>query len=346
MSASNQARLKNALRLTLPAGIIVFLLWRLEPEDWNAIQEHSIGWPRLLGAFCIALIAIATSYMRWWILVLAQGIRLSVLEAFRISAICFLLSFVSVGSVGGDLFKAVFLAKRSPGKKVASIASVFVDRATGLYGLFVVVAAGLWLRERSDSFEFAGLGIEQYQWIVLGLLVGATMALLLLVLGGKTVDRLVQSAESWPLVGSVIRHAAPPLRTFHEHPGALLCSLALSVVVQSLLVVSFDQISGALGSEPPTLSEHFVIVPLSMLASALPITPGGVGVLEAALEALYSIVPARVPDVSGTLVGLFFEFVKLAIAMVGTAFYWTAGREVRESLDAADALSESEAAAS
>ena len=86
---------------------------------------------------------------------------------------------------------------------------------------------------------------------------------------------------------------------------------------------------------PPTLAEHFVIVPIGMLMSALPLTPAGVGVLEVTIETLYHIVPARTTDASGTLVALAFELVKVVMAIIGTIFYWTAGREVQESLEEA-----------
>ncbi|MEL7263559.1 MAG: hypothetical protein AAFP69_01945, partial [Planctomycetota bacterium] len=46
---------------------------------------------------------------------------------FRLGAIGFLFSFVSPGSVGGDLFKAVFLARRARGKTTECFASVFAD---------------------------------------------------------------------------------------------------------------------------------------------------------------------------------------------------------------------------
>jgi uncharacterized membrane protein YbhN (UPF0104 family) len=79
-----------------------------------------------------------------------------------------------------------------------------------------------------------------------------------------------------------------------------------------------------------------VIVPIGMLASALPITPAGVGVLEATIETLYHLVPARVTDASGTLVALVFELVKFVLAIMGTVFYWTAGKEVQASLEYAE----------
>ncbi len=110
----------------------------------------------------------------------------------------------------------------------------------------------------------------------------------------------------------------------------------MSIGVQACLVMSVYLIARGLYASPPTLLEHAVIVPIGMLASALPITPAGIGVFEAAIQSLYSIVPAIPTEASGTLVALVFEIVKVLMAIIGTVFYWTANEEVRESLEAAE----------
>ena len=73
-----------------------------------------------------------------------------------------------------------------------------------------------------------------------------------------------------------------------------------------------------------------------MLASALPITPAGVGVWEAAVATLYEMIPATPTKASGTLVALVFEMLRILLAFVATVFYWTANEEVRESLEIAE----------
>ena len=122
-------------KVAAPLGIIGFLLYKIAPESWRVLSEHPKDYPLLAVALLVAILAISISFAHWCLLVRCQGIQLSMLEAHRLGAICFLLNFVSVGSVGGDLFKAIFLAKRRPGKRVQAVASVLVDRGVGLYGL-------------------------------------------------------------------------------------------------------------------------------------------------------------------------------------------------------------------
>jgi uncharacterized membrane protein YbhN (UPF0104 family) len=256
-------------------------------------------------------------------------------EGFRLGSICFLLSFVSAGSVGGDLFKAIFLAKRRPGKRVAAVASVLVDRGCGLYGLLLLVAAALLLTNPTDTSD-AAIGLDRIKLATAVLFTSGTVVLAILVLGGRSVDRLVTWGSTLPFLGPVVEKVGPPLRMFHSHPVALGASIVMSVGVQSLLVVSIYLIACGLYSDPPTLVEHFVIVPMGMLASALPITPAGIGLLEWSINEMYKIVPAVPTAASGTLVALVFEMVKVLMAIIGTIFYWTANEDVRESLESAE----------
>ena len=328
--------LKSIAKLAIPALIISYLLiYHVSPENWQQLANQPKSYGLLTAALLVATLAILLSFVRWCILVRCQGIDLTMLEAIRIGSICFLLSFVSAGSVGGDLFKAVFLARRRPGKGVAAVASVLVDRGTGLYALVLLVSIALLLANPKGTAE-AGIGLTQIKWVTGTLLLSGTAALMLLILGGRWVDRWIRIGSQWPLLGPLIIHIGPPLRIFHSHAPAFIASIGMSLVVHGMLSTSVYLIARAIYTAPPTLAEHFVIVPIGMLVAALPITPAGIGLFEAAIESLYLIIPAQPTLASGTLVALIFELVKIIIATLGTVFYWTANDDVRQSLDQAD----------
>lgn len=335
MVSSKRSIALNAIKFIIPAVIIPILLWRVEPEQWDQLTQQPKHYGLLFAAFLIAIAATALSFARWCILVRCQGIALSMLEAFRLGAICFLLSFVSVGSVGGDLFKAIFLARRRPGKRVEAVASVLVDRASGLYGLLFLVVTGTLLLQPVEVRESAE-GLEDLKFAATTLFGIGTAALLVLVFGGRSVDRALQWGSNARWVGPIIGKIAAPLRSFHRHPFAFGASLLMSVGVQGLFAISVYLLARSLYVAPPNLTEHFVIVPLGMLASALPLTPAGVGVWEVAIATLYEMIPATPTLASGTLVALTFEMLRILLALVATVFYWTANEEVRESLEKAE----------
>ena len=341
--------LVTGLKFAIPTAIIAFLLWRIEPEQWDALSGQPKHLGMLAAAVLVALTAISISFARWCVLVRCQEIEMTMVEAFRLGAIGFLLNFVSAGSVGGDLFKAFFLAKRSPGKRVEAVASVLVDRAVGLYGLLLMVAITLLVTgvsgfQGADTVGEDAVGgiidMRRIKWSVATLVGIGTIVLSILVLGGQGVDRLITWAGTFPVIGSLVTRVGRPLRMFHTHTIAFFLAVVMSLCVHALLVVSFYLVARGLYASPPTLAEHFVIVPISLIASALPVTPAGVGILEAAMEALYRIVPASKTNASGTLVALVFEIVKVLIAVLGTVFYWTARQDVRETIEIAEQQAE------
>ncbi|MCO8124980.1 flippase-like domain-containing protein [Stieleria sp. TO1_6] len=332
----NRQLLITLCKIAIPLGIIVFLLYRIEPAQWDELAQHPKNYPLLVAAMLVAITSISLSFARWWLLVRCQGIELSLLEAFRLGSICYLLNFVSAGSVGGDLFKAIFLAKRRPGRRVQAVASVLVDRGVGLYGLLLIVSAAFLFHRSDDPFSLAGEDMRQLK-IGTAVLVGlGTTVLAVLIFGGNFVDRLVQRLGKLPVIGNLVLRIGPPLRMFHNHPIAFGVAVLMSIAVHGLLTISLYLIARSLYPSVPTLAEHVIIVPIGMLASALPLTPAGIGVFEAAIDWLYKIIPAQSTNASGTLVALVFEMVKVLIAILGTVFYWTASAEVKESLQEAE----------
>ncbi|TWT82431.1 hypothetical protein CA13_38940 [Planctomycetes bacterium CA13] len=324
----------TAAKFAVPVAIITWL--GFFHIDWAQLSLQPKNYALLACALIVALCGVSLSFARWCMLVRCQGISLSMVEAFRISSICYLFNFISAGSVGGDLFKAIFLAKRRPGRRIEAVASVFVDRGVGLFGLVLLVAIAMWVADPPGSSDENRDQLGQIK-LVAAVLVGVgTVVLSVLVFGGKGVDRLVRWGSRLRWVGPLIGKVGAPLRMFHRHPIAFFFAIVMSLGVHTLLVISMYLIAKSLYLDPPTLLDHFVIVPIGMLAAALPITPAGLGVYEAAIEWLYRIIPATKTTASGTLVALVFEIVKVVMAVIGTLFYWTANAEERESIEAAE----------
>lgn len=336
--ASASSLTLRVLRFALPIGILAYLFHSMDAHQWEALKSQPKDFPLLAAALGVALLAISLSFLRWAVLVRCLGIPLHLIEAFRLGAIGFLLSFVSAGSVGGDLFKAIFLAGRAKGQRVEAVASVAVDRVLGLHGLLVVGAIALSLVSIDSS---SGPLLILRHGAVTGAAVVSGL-LLALVVGGRRLQSQLQGIERYPALGRIFHRVADPLTVFHSRPWALVAGVAISLSVHTLLTVSLYLIARALYSAPPTLAEHFLIAPAALLASALPITPAGLGVFEAAFEQLYRWVPEPDTAASGTLVALTFEVVRVVIAGIGIIFYWTAGSEVRRSLDQAEAIDSSE----
>ena len=107
MAPSKRSLATGAIKFIIPVVIISVLMSQIKPEQWEELTQQPKHYGLLVAAFLIAVLATALSFARWCILVRCQGITLSMLEAFRLGAICFLLSFVVLS---GFSFLTVFLS--------------------------------------------------------------------------------------------------------------------------------------------------------------------------------------------------------------------------------------------
>lgn len=332
------------VKILVPTVILGLLISWITPEQRQALYEQPKDYRLLFAALVLSLVALSVSITRWCCLVRCQGIKLSLIEAHRLGMIGYLLNFVSAGTVGGDFFKAIFLARQCPGHRVQAVTSVVVDRALGLYGLLLLALA---------AFTFGGdIGSGQVSEelsqlrIMTAVLAGLGAAgLAVLVFGGRLVDRLLDAVAKLPMIGALTVKVVSPVRQYSEHPWTLCLSLIMSLCVHGLLSSSLFVIAISLYDDAPTLIQHMIIVPISMLAGALPISPAGLGVFEATFDAMYKVVPSEPTLASGTIVALFYLLIRILIAFLGTVFYWTAGDDVRSSIQEAEADAEPSAEA-
>ncbi len=296
------------LKLGLPLALFAYLLWSVDRADYQAFLQQPKRWNLLVLAQVTALISVVLSFLRWRLLVLAFGIPFTPTEAMRLGFLGYLLNFVSFGSVGGDLFKAVLVARNKPEKRPEAVASVLVDRAIGLLGLVLLAWASL---SFFPSQELPGilLGIRRGAGV---LLLVSLAGLLTAVFAGAWFEKLILSVERLPWVGQALARMARAVRLLSGKPLTIPLLLAIAVVVHALLVATVFLVSHGIYRVAPDLREHLMVVPPGMAAGAIPLAPGGIGVQEGALAGLFRLLPNLPPDFSGMIVATVFRFITLS----------------------------------
>ena len=115
----------------------------------------------------------------------------------------------------------------------------------------------------------------------------------------------------------------------------LALAMGVALGIHLSLPASLYLLAAAIFDHPPSLAEHFIIVPLSLVAGALPLTPGGLGEFEVAMDVLYNLVPVEGKDY-GIIVALAYRLATILIAAMGVVYYWSSRREVTEILEEAE----------
>ncbi|WP_197355354.1 lysylphosphatidylglycerol synthase transmembrane domain-containing protein [Aureliella helgolandensis] len=306
------------VKLGLPLALFVYLLMSVSPEDYRVFAEQPKQWGLLVLAQCIALFAICLSFLRWYLLVRAFDIPFTISEALRLGFLGYLLNFVSFGSVGGDLFKAILVARDKPEKRPEAVTSVLLDRAVGLLGLVILAWASLSLVP-AEQLSATFLTIRRGAGITA---LGSVVALFLALLAGSWFDRWIVALRKIPVLGDTVSRMALAIRRLRRTPWTLCWILGMAITVHSLLAITMYVISRGVYQDFPTLAEHFQVVPPAMAAGALPLAPGGIGLQEGALQALFSRLPDLPEHYSGMLVATIYRLMTITIAGIGLLFYW------------------------
>jgi glycosyltransferase 2 family protein len=316
----------TVLKYGAPLAIIVWLLIRIEPAQWESLRTQPKNWPMLSAALGLAMSAVCFTIFRWYLLVRALAIPFRIRDAFRLGFLGYLLNFVSIGAVGGDLFKAVFLARDRPGQRTEAVSTVVVDRMIGLYALLVVTSATLLLMQTPEpTAELAVISRSTYLLTAIGA-VGVVMVLV----PGFTRGSLSEAIGNIPVVGSTLSRLIAAVRMYRRQPGTLVVIGVMSIGVHVLFAVALFLVSRAFYGPPaPGVADHLVIVPISMLVGALPLTPAGLGTFELAMAKLFQWVPAAAHPVPGAVIALVYRIITIIIAAIGTVYYWTSRREVK-----------------
>ncbi|MEJ7637014.1 MAG: lysylphosphatidylglycerol synthase domain-containing protein [Singulisphaera sp.] len=130
--------LKLALRLV---GLALLVHVFVENRDsFREVFAHRPDFRFLAMAFALCLLALVSTFLRWMIIVRAQGLVLRLRDAVRVGFAGNAVDQIVPGQVGGDVLKANYL-RRSGGGTARAVASILLDRAIGILGLFTLAAA-------------------------------------------------------------------------------------------------------------------------------------------------------------------------------------------------------------
>lgn len=296
-------------------AIVAWLIYSFPKKNWDALINQDKNWFLLGQAFVIILIAHLFSYWRWQILVKSLGVSFSLLEAVRLGFLGTLLNLVSVGSVGGDVFKAIEAARKAQKKRAEVVTSVLVDRALGLLGLVIVAGIGLSIASAlSPRMKLIWGGA-----IVLS--VAGLAVVFSIVLFGHRVP--IMWINRIPLAGHALYRVGHACMIFQGRPRLVLELLGSSLMVHCCFTIACALISNSLYAETPSLAEHFMTIPPAMAAATLPLTPGGVGVQEMAIDNLFRELPNLPVAFSGLIVASVFRGLLIVISLIGAVYYFT-----------------------
>lgn len=340
-SHSWRRSLKTVCKVSLAVAILVYLIRQAQQHDAFArLVDEPKRWTFLAAGLLATFIAVTLSFIRWHMLVRAVGIDSRLFETMRLAALGFMLNFVSLGSIGGDLFRAIFLARDHHGQRTHAVTTVVADRLTGLMTQLSLASAGI---VSANLLESTSTELAIFCRVILGATAMGWLAIVLVLLvPALSGTRARAIASRIPLLGAVAPRIIDAVRDYRSNKRMLGAAALLSIVGVLFYISSYYLIARGLPVHEPSWTEHLVVVPIASLAGAIPATPNGLGTLEAAVEVMYQVL-ARGADVvkgDGTLVALAQRLTMMAMALVGMIYYFAHRAEVSEMIAEAEEAAE------
>jgi hypothetical protein len=311
--------LVTALKVAIVLGLLAVVLWTNQ-EEIRQVLSRPIRWDRFGLGFLFLLSGITLAAVRWYLLVAALGLPFPVLDALRLAFIGIFFCEVLPGAVGGDVVRAACLCQAHPTRRGLAIASIVVDRFLGLAGLFAIaVLAGAvgWARLDPPVRRLV-LFASVTQVVVLGVLTIAFSPALYRPLARRVAGRrrLSRALSELTVMGTVYRSRLP----------VVALGLGLAMVTHWLNVLSFYEVNQALFPTTPSLAEHFLVVPLVLFSTAIPLPFGALGASEQISGELFKLAASS----SGAVAMMGFRVLLYGAAILGLGAYLARLRQVRE----------------
>ncbi len=274
-----------------------------------------VHWDYLLAGLVLYWIGFAITLIRWYLLVRAQDLPLTPLNAFRLGMIGCFFNVCLPGSVGGDIIKAAALA-REQSRRTVAVATVLMDRIIGLWGLFWFVGllgAAFWI---GGQLEGEGADGRAKQVVVVTLTMLAASVAIWVAMGFLSNERAEAFAlrlSRIPKVGGSAAEFWRAVWIYRCQPRCVLIAIGLSLVGFCLFVPSFYYSALALYSPEmgpmPTFYQHIVLVPIGLIVASVPGFPGGAGISELSFAKLYELFQGKGSiGILGSLVQRIFQW--------------------------------------
>ncbi len=272
--------MKSKIILALKILFVFGLLYFLAQKGFisvEATQGALKQWKKILPAMLVLFLTASLGVVRWQWLLEAQNIHLSWKKIFQLTFIGNFFNIALPGAVSGDFVKAYYIGQEIKGKRSKAFGSILFDRVAGVSALVLVSAGTLLLDYRSY--------LNTPMFSAIQFLVG-TAAICVLAFYGylfliqehhDPILRALRRAEKVFKKTSALTRIYESLRHYHHHRMAVVKAVFLSALIHLALGWACLNFAEALGESQLHLSSIWIVAPLGLLLTAVPIAPAGVG---------------------------------------------------------------------
>lgn len=272
---------------------------------WEQIRAADLRF--LAGYLALGLVSTLVSAVKWRVLCRPFGFQTRLPRLFALYMVGYFFNHVLPTSVGGDVVRGYELG-RAEGHKARAMATVFVERFTGLTVLMLlaVAAAACDARFRGRIEIVALIALAAGGYVVLAWMIFSRTCLNL----ARRMLTFKLATKVLGKIGSFQEAVLAYRRHGRELAWAMLYSALFYLTAVCMVYV------GALtfGHQPPVLG-LLAAVPIMLVVFMIPISLGGIGLQEWAYFAILALV--GVPEPVGLSLGLLYRARAMLFGLIG-----------------------------
>ena len=295
------------LRFGLSALLLAWLFSRIDyKHTWAAVKGADKSY--LLAAFGIFFVTNIMILLRWLILMRALHLKFRKLSGVRWFFIGLFCNLFLPTSIGGDVIKALGLAKET-GHKPKVFASIVLDRLTGFAGIVTVA---------SVSFFFGRQMIGDSSLVIsIVTMAGVSLGLAIVLFSHRIFSWACKAFKTWPRIKDGLMSLHYDIVLMRGKQKEFVATVGISALAQMALAYDFYLVAQGM-HQNISLIYFIIFSPLVCVVTSLP-SIGGLGVREIGWVYLLSKVGVH----QGVALGLSllnFSFMIL-VGLIGGVWY-------------------------
>lgn len=312
------------VKLSFAVAIITWLVksGRLEFKDLTQLLQ----WYYLLPCLFFAGLNLAFGSERWRVLLLSKDLHISRFGAARLTLIGTFFNFAMPGGVGGDVIKGFYITKHNPHARLSSLVTVVMDRMIGLYCM-IFLALAVMLASPSLVNHSGELKAIRSFLIIIFCLYSLGWA----VVFSRRISDLLRAEQWLPKLpfGRKLTHLYKDFTSYRHSKIVFFKTAGLSLCAQFVSVLFFVLAGYGLGYTDIPLSIYFFVAPIGFMVTAIPISPAGVGVGQAAFYFLFNSALGHQSQLGPTAITA-FQLANFFYGLIGALFYLSLQRKMKQ----------------
>lgn len=296
------------------AAAVIYWMAHSGKLDFHVVGHAFQNWPLALFLVFTLYLQIGIVSWRWNILNKTLGFGIRYLEAFSLSMIGVLFTTVIPGSVGGDVIKAYYVGTRVPNRRAHAFTTILMDRFLGMLSLLTLGAIGVvW----NYHVILSNKVMTTLATFVVMAFTGSALALLIGVFFSSQVTALFRRFEGkLPALKHAVR-SCEALEAFRADPWVLVIGVLMSLPSHLIACYGVHVAMTMVGAPDLPLERFLLAVPVGLITTVIPLTPGGVGIGQGAFHYLFE---KLAPGSGNSAANAFTVYQTLQIAVYLTGF--------------------------